>query len=101
MYVYVCMYVCMCGQRELHYDDCPGETAQSASSERHVALHRPGGHRAIQQRVSCVCMYVCMYVSQCLCVSMYELDWKCRRCLIMYANSKYTVCMYAYVLVRW
>jgi hypothetical protein len=44
---------------------------------------------------------ICMYVSQCLCVSMYELDWKCRRCLIMYANSKYTVCMYVCVLVQW
>jgi hypothetical protein len=86
--MYVCMYVWTV--RELHYDGCPGESAQSAGSERHVTLHRPGGHRAIQQRVSCVCMYV----SQCLCVSMYELDWKCRRCFIMYANSKYTVCMH-------
>jgi hypothetical protein len=55
------------------------------------------GHRALQQRVS----GVCMYVSQCLCVSMYGLDWKCRRYFIINANSKYTVCMCACVLVRW
>ena len=87
------MYICV--DSESYTTTAAGEAAQSASIERHVALHRPGGRRAIQQRVS-VCMYVCMYVSQCLCVSMYGLDWKCRRCFIMYTNSEYTVCMYVY-----
>jgi hypothetical protein len=44
-------------------------------------------------------MYECMYVSQCLCVSMYGLDWLCRRCFIMYANSEYIVCMYVCLCV--
>ncbi len=97
--MYVCMYVCV---------DSESYTTTAAPEKPRNPLAVSGtwhsidlGHRALQQRVS----GVCMYVSQCLYISMYGLDWKCRRCFIMYANSEYIVCMYVCmyvcVLVRW
>ena len=81
------VYVCV---------DSGSYTTTAAPEKPRNPLTVSGTWHSIDLEVTVPYNNVCMYVSQCLCVSMYELDWKCRRCFIMYAYSMYTC-----VLVRW
>ena len=69
------MYVCV---------DSEGYTTTAAPEKPRNPLEVSGTWHSIDLEVTVpynnrsvvyVCMYVCIYVSQCLYVSMYELDW--------------------------
>ena len=71
MRMYVCMYVCM---------DSESYTTTAAPEKPRNPLEVSGTWHSIDLEVAVLynngsVVYVCMYVSQCLCVSMYGLDW--------------------------